>query len=347
MLKALVQLTLGRWREFVREPSACFFVVFMPIMWMGILGAAFDHPRPVRVAVGWQAGANGDAASVVRDALARDPDVRLIEGEPAALATALRRGDAQLIVEPREAEPWRYVFDPANREAGRARLQIDALVQRAAGRVDPVATHDEPTEVPGTRYVDFLVPGLVALSIMTSSLFGTGAVVVVSRREHLLKRYLATPLRPSLYIASHILGRLFILAVELTTTLAFARVAFGVRSAGSLGAVVAVAVLGAMAFTALAMACASRTSNMAVMNGLTNLVTVPMMLVAGVWFGRGGFPPWLARLAEAMPLTALVDAMRRVILEGADLVAIGPQLGVLAAYLVVGAVSARVLFKWF
>ena len=218
---AFMEMCKGRWREFRREPSAFFFVLFMPLLWMAILGFAFSGSRLETYGLGWPKSVAVDPMiNLVHDALAKDPQIRLVEGDSENLNTALLRGDILIIVHPNFAgKPWVYSFDPANREASRARVVIDDLVQLAAGRQDILRTKDEEIHVPGTRYIDFLVPGLVALSIMTSSLFGIGATIVVNRRENLLKRYLVTPMQPTAYILSHVVGRFFILAVELAAIL--------------------------------------------------------------------------------------------------------------------------------
>ena len=338
----------GRWREFVREPSAFFFVMFMPIIWMAILGMAFSHGHKESYGIGWETGAAlmQPVAQRAQEALRHDSRIRLTVGDAATLQSALQRGDVQVIV--RFVGPHaQYLFDPADREAARARWIADDVVQQSAGRTRPVLTEDHKIEVPGTRYIDFLVPGLVALSIMTSSLYGTGMVVVSNRRENLLKRYLATPMRPFSYIASHIVGRGFILAVELTAILVAGLAMFHFHVAGNLLSFIVFAALGAAAFTALAMLCGARTSNVAFMNGMTNLIALPMMIVAGVWFARSNFPGWISEAARYLPLTALVDGLRRIALEGASITSLGFEMAVLAVYLVVAAVLTRVLFKWY
>ncbi len=345
----LIELTKGRWREFRREPSAFFFVIFMPILWMAILGFAFSNSGNVTYGVGWKVSATA-AHGTTLEALQKNPRVRVVIGGEGELEEALKRGQILLIVGYDSTVPpgvTRYSYDPANREAVHARDFVDDYLQRAAGRNDPLATADEKLEIPGTRYIDFLVPGLIALSIMTSSLFGTGMLIVSNRRENLLKRYLATPMRPWHYITSHIFGRCFILAVEVTTILVAAFLMFRFVPSGNLAMIAAFSVLGAGAFTALALLCASRTANPATMNGMTNLVSIPMMLVAGVWFSRGNFPDWIAEPARYLPLTALVDGLRRIALESATFAQLGQETAVLAVYLLGGAIAATKFFKWY
>jgi ABC-type polysaccharide/polyol phosphate export permease len=345
---SLGELIKGRWREFCREPSALFFVVLMPVLWMVILGFAFSKPGLESYGVGWDedaAGGSAEAASL-RGFLEADPRVRLKAGAAAALETWLRRGDVLIVVRPGPVGTT-LLYDPSNRDSQRARAAVYDVVQKASGRTDPAVVHDAEVRIAGTRYIDFLVPGLLALSIMTSSLFGTGMTIVSNRRENLLKRYLATPMRAGEYIVSHIVGRGFVLAVELATVLIAAALLYRFRVEGNLGALIVFAALGAAAFTALALLCGSRTSNMAAMNGMTNLISLPMMLVSGVWFSRGNFPDWIAEPARLLPLTPLVDGLRRIALEGATLMDVRFEVAVLGAYLIICAVAAKRLFKWY
>lgn len=330
----------GRWREFRREPSAFFFVILMPVLWMAILGFAFSGDRktvyPVAIA-----GASPQTA-----VLLQSPDINSKVGTRVEAEAWMRRGDVVLVVVPK-GDQVSYVFDPANRASVAARQVVNDLVQRAAGRSDPVITGDWTQSVPGTRYIDFLVPGLIGLSIMTTSLFGTGMTIVVNRRENLLKRYLATPMRTGEYIGSHIVGRGIILAVELTAILAAAYLLFRFTPAGHLWDLVAFAALGTMAFGAISVLCGSRTSNAATMNGMTNLISVPMMIVSGVWFSRANFPEWMSGPARYLPLSALVDGLRRIALEGGGLGSVGREAAILLVYAVLGAAGAKWLFKWY
>lgn len=344
---SMMELIKGRWREFCREPSALFFVVFMPILWMAILGFAFSKSGPESYGVGWSgAAALAPATAPLKAAMETDPRVRLKTGSDDELETWLKRGDILIVVRPTPTGAH-LLFDPANRDSQRARAVVQDLVQRAAGRIDIATIDDEQISIAGTRYIDFLVPGLIALSIMTSSLFGTGMTIVSNRRENLLKRYLATPMRAGEYIVSHIVGRGFVLAIELVTILLASLLMFHFKSAGNLGTLVVFAALGAAAFTALALLCGSRTANMATMNGMTNLISLPMMILSGVWFSRGNFPGWIAEPARFLPLTPLVDGLRRIALEGATLVDVSFEVAVLAAYLIVCTIAAKTLFKWY
>lgn len=354
---SLGELLKGRWREFIREPSAAFFVVLMPIVFMTILGFALDGDREDLHSIGW-VSTDASGSSLVSEAqlkaLRADPALKVQTGSQQDLEVALRRGTIVLIGKGRAQQPAntdandvQLQFDPANRIARQAKDRVVDTLQRAAGRQDLIQISSIATQAKGSRYVDFLIPGLLAMSIMSTSLFGTGMLIVSNRRENLLKRYLATPMLPYQYILSHVIGRGFMLSVEGFTLLLAARLLFGFELMGSWLDFVLFAILGAAAFTALALMLASRTANAAAMNGMTNLITLPMLLVSGVWFSRHNFPEWIAESVRWLPLTALVEGLRRIALEGVGLASLGFECAVLAGLLIVCASAAAKLFKWY
>lgn len=346
---SLAELGKGRWREFIREPSAAFFVVLMPIVFMTILGFALDGDREDIYGIGWVTDVADSQASVAEQqfkALSQARGLKLIQGTRSELTLAMQRGDVVVIARSLP-QSVHLTYDRQNREARHAQLRVQDILQRAAGRSDPLHIDQENTRIPGTRYVDFLVPGLLGMSIMTTSLFGTGMLIVSNRRENLLKRYRATPMKPYEYILSHVIGRGFMLAVEGGTLLLAAKIIFSFDIFGSWFDLLLFAALGAAAFTAMALLCASRTANAAAMNGMTNLITLPMLLVSGVWFSRSNFPDWIAQAVRWLPLTALVDGLRRIALEGVGLASLGLEISVLAVCFAVCAVLATRWFKWY
>jgi len=346
---SLLALTIGRWREFRREPSAFFFVIFMPILWMAILGAAFSGKGTMKVQVGW---INSQPSTLpafefdIPESLEANPNIILHRGESSEIKLKQLRGEIAAVITVDSSGPV-VSFDAASQEGSNASAIINRTLQEAAGRVDPLFINTEKIEIPGTRYIDFLIPGLLALSIMTSSLFGTGMLIVSNRRENLLKRYLATPMKPHEYLISHIFGRIFIFVVEVVAILIAGYLMFGFKTVGSYLSFLGFAFLGTAAFTSIAILCAARTANPATMNGMTNVISLPMMLVAGVWFSRANFPDWLGQIVQYLPLTALVDGLRRIALEGANISSLMFESVILLTYTVISTAAATKLFKWY
>ena len=346
--RSLVEQIKCRFREFLREPSAFFWVILMPVAWMLALGYAFSQPKAEVYGVGVSralTAASGPLAGAL-PALEQSVQVNLHKADDEELLALFQRGEIGMVLSEANGNLI-YRFDPLNPEAVRARNFVDDLVQRRAGRLDPLVTSAESMKAIGGRYVDFLIPGLLGLSIMTSSLFGVGMTIVSNRRENLLKRYCATPMRTYEYIVSHIAGRMLVLSVEFVTILIAGIAIFQFKIFGSVLSYALLAVLGAAAFTSLALLCASRTRNMATVSGLTNLISLPMMMLSGVFFSKNNFPAWLKTGVNFLPLTALNDALRKVALEGKGLGAVTHEMMVLVFVTVVGTVAARVSFKWY
>ncbi len=337
----LAQLTLARVRGFFREPSAVFWTFAFPVLLTIALGIAFRSrpPDPVRTAV-----EAGPGAEAVRAALASGRDVTAEVLAPPAAEAALRTGRVSIVVVP--GDPPAYRHDPTRPESRLARAVVDELLQRAAGRKDVLGARDQLVTEPGTRYVDFLVPGLVGMNIMSAGMWGVGWVIVEDRQKKLLRRMIATPMRRSHYLLAFVLVRLLFLVLEVPVLVGFAVVAFGVPLRGSLVALGVMAVLGALAFSGLGLLVASRAKNTQTASGLMNLVMMPMFVLSGVFFSADHFPRFVQPLVRALPLTALNDGLRAVMNEGAGLAALVPEAALLAAVAAVSFGAALRIFRW-
>lgn len=345
--RGLGALVIARLREFRREPSAFFFVLFMPILWMLVLGPAFSHQKQDSFGVGFDLeGQKTPEGSAVEHALKSSRSLQIAEKSGDRLMTDLRQGAVQVIVRVRQGQVF-FEFDPMSREAQRARDAANHAIQEAAGRQDPVLVQDMPVRVPGTRYVDFLIPGLLGMSILSTSIWGVGMTIVSNRKENLLKRLLATPMQSYHYILSHIIGRMFILLLEVGTQLLAARLLFQFTVAGSIGTYVLFSLIGAATLTAFGIMLGSRTANTGAMNGVANLFALPMMILSGAWFSRMNLPGWLAEAARFLPLSPLVDGLRRIALEGAGFSDLGFEVGLLGTYFVLFSAVAAKCFKWY
>ncbi|HSM91604.1 MAG TPA: ABC transporter permease [Anaeromyxobacteraceae bacterium] len=337
----LWQLTLARIRLFYREPSVLFWTFLFPILLTVALGIAFRSrpPEAIRVAV-----VAGPAAEATRAALAARQDVEATVLDEGPARSALRTGRVAVVVEPGPAPVLR--FDPTRPESRLAHLVVDDLLERAAGRRDVLTPREETASEPGSRYVDFLIPGLLGMNIMSTGMWGIGYVIVENRQKKLLKRLAATPMRRGHFLLSFAVVRSLFLALEVPFLLGFGVLTFGVPLRGALGTLAVVVVAGAVAFAGLGLLVASRAANVQTVSGLINLVMMPMMLMSGVFFSSEHFPALLQPLVRALPLTALNDAVRAVMNDGASLLAVAPQVGLLAA---VGAASfalALRIFRW-
>jgi ABC-type multidrug transport system permease subunit len=335
----LVQLTLVRFREFLREPEALFWVFAFPILLAAGLGVAFRN-RPADVL---------KIAAVTPEmtqSLRQEKLLDVQELSPAAAEEALRTGKVALLAEPGPGGTVVYRYDDTNPEGRAARMLADRAVQRAAGRVDPVASADRLMREPGSRYIDFLIPGLLGMNLMGSAIWGLGFAIVDARRKKLMKRLIATPMPRHYYLLSFVLSRLLLLVIEVGALVGFGVLVFQVPIRGSLFVLAILCVLGSLSFSALGLLIASRVQTIEAVSGLMNLVMMPMWIVSGVFFSAQRFPAVLQPVIKALPLTAVNDALRANILQGAGLVQIAPQLGILGAWVIVCFALALWLFRW-
>jgi ABC-type polysaccharide/polyol phosphate export permease len=339
---SLVQLTLVRYREFFREPEALFWVFIFPILLAAGLGIAFRN-RPAAVT---HVAVAGDSTESLVKALKADPALDAIALDDSAAALALRTGRVALVVRPVGRDSVEFRYDDTRPEGQAARLLVDRAVQRAAGRPDPVGTRDALIREPGSRYIDFVVPGLLGMNLMGSGIWGIGFAVVEARRKKLLKRLIATPMSRVEYLASFLLSRLTMLTLEVALLLGFGVIAFGVPLRGSWGTLAVICLLASLCFGGLGLLIASRPKTIEGASGLMNLVMLPMWIFSGVFFASSNFPNAFQPFIKALPLTATIDALRANMLEGATLSQVAPELGIIGAWLLVSFVVAVKIFRW-
>ncbi len=335
------QLLLMRLRGFTREPSATFWVFGFPLLMSVALGLAFRNQAGTRLSV---AVADGPGRAAVIAALGASEGLGVTEMTLEDARQALRRGKVALVVVPGPSP--RLLLDPTQPDARSARLlAVDAL-QRAAGRADPLTLTEEQVTVPGTRYIDFLVPGLLGFGLMSSSIWGLGWAIVQMRMGKLLRRLAATPMRKLDFLLAFTAGRLLLAVLEVLFFLGFARLLFDVRVAGNPVTFVVWGLLGALTFGGLSALVASRAQNSETASGLMNLVTLPMTVVSGVFFSSSHFPGWLQPVLGALPLTALIDGLRAISIDGAGLSALVLPALVLLVWGVGSFALALRLFRW-
>ncbi len=344
---SLWQLCLVRWREMCREPGVIFWVFGFPIVLAIALGLAFRHKPPAEQAVA-VAGAAGDPA--VAAAMAA---IESIEGfraeriEAAAAAEQLRSGKVLLVLEARAAGATpRVMLDPTRPGGRLAEIAVRDALEHARDPAGRLAVEETVVSAPGRRYIDFLLPGLLGMNLMSGGVWGVGWALVLMRTRKLLKRFAATPMRRGDLLWSFTLFRVVISLVEGAFLVGFGILAFGLWPRGSWLDLAAIVALSALAFGGLGLLVASRAQNAQTAAGLMNLVTMPMFLLSGVFFPAENFPDWMLPVVKALPLTALNDALRAVVLDGASLAATWLPLAILLAWGVACFTVALKVFRW-
>ncbi|MGH9627596.1 MAG: ABC transporter permease [Bryobacteraceae bacterium] len=335
---SLFQLTVVRFREFWREPEAVFWVFIFPILLAVGLGIAFRNTPATVIKIG-----ASEPALAAR--LANEKGLSVETLEPSAAETALRHGRIVLLAS-QGPEGVVFRYDDTNPEARTARLLADRALRKAAGVLDTVNTTDEIVREPGSRYIDFVVPGLLGMNLMGSGIWGLGFSIVDARRKKLLRRLVASPMPRWQFLLSFLLSRLLLLLVEVAVFVGFAILVFGVPLRGSLPDLAFLCLLASLAFSAVGLLIASRARTIEAASGLMNLVMLPMWVLSGVFFSADRYPDAVQPLIRALPLTAVIDALRANMLQGATLSALPWQLAVITAWLVLSFVVALRLFRW-
>lgn len=337
----LLELTLARVRAFVREPEALFWTFGFPVMMAIGLGIAFGESPGAREVVGVERGTLAERWVPSLQA-ADEVEVRVMDA--AESERALRTGDVAVLLTGRDTLTYRY--DPARAESRSARLTADRVVQAAAGARPAVRARDDRERQPGARYIDWVIPGLIGLNLMSTGMWGMGFGLVQMRQKKQLKRMSATPMRRSDFLLAQVLARLVFIALEVPPIVLFAWLAFGVDVRGSGLALAGIVVMGAMTFAGLGLLASSRAKTIEGVSGLLNLVMLPMFVLSGVFFSASRYPDAVQPFIQALPLTALNDALRAVYNDALPFTAYAGELAILAAWMGIGFLLTLRLFRW-
>ena len=341
----ILELSRARTLVVLRQPEIMFWVFGFPLLLAVVLGFAFRSTGVEGSLVGILPG-TGRADLAAR--LAGEEHLVLEQpDDPEEARRDLRSGRLDVLIEP--GDPPLLHLHEARPQSETARLRIVRALERPprpAGDGPPPVARIVPVEERGARYIDFLFPGLLGLNLMGTGMWSIGFAVADLRQRKLLRRMLVTPMRRSSFLASLLAFRLGFLAFELATLTLFGIFLLGVPFRGSLLGFCLLALLGALAFAGLGMLAAARVRTVEGASGMLNLVMMPMWLASGVFFSYERFPAAIQPVLRALPLTALNDALRDLMLDGRSLAATAPEIGILALWGVAGFALALRLFRW-
>jgi ABC-2 type transport system permease protein len=333
----------ARMKELWREPEVIFWVFVFPLLLALGLGIAFRNKPADITSI---AVVNNTHAQHVVELLQQSPEKNAIHADVLDESVALDRfrlGQYTLVVTADDGGVH-YRYDPARPESVLARSQVDDALQAASGRTSPLKAETTQSSEPGARYIDFLIPGLLGMNLMNSGMWGIGFAVVDMRQRKLLKRFVASPMRRTDFLLALGSSRLVLMIIEVALLLGFGVLVFHMKVEGSLLAILFVAALGAVSFGGVGLLTASRAQKIESVSGLINLVMMPMWIFSGVFFSYERFPQIIQPLIKALPLTALNDALRAIILQGASLGSQWLPLGIMAIW---GGLSFVIALKWF
>jgi ABC-2 type transport system permease protein len=370
----LWQLTSALFREIIREPGVLFWGILFPILMSLGLGLAFtkkaDSIRKIAIINNNERVLSGSDKTVLADFLQNNCE-KNISGEKEEwrwkcvikdeklgnsiflfydmgwneAVKFLKRGTINVLLSDKN-DSVEYHFDPMNPDAELTYLKLSNIV--GGGKVLQVENSSQikPLTVTGTRYIDFLVPGLIAMGVMMSSMWGISYGIIEKRSKKLLRRLVATPMKKSHFLIALITVRIIMNFIESSVLFLFALFAFNMTIQGDISALILLFLAGNIAFAGIAVLVSSHTSNTEVGNGLINFVVFPMMVLSGIFFSYQNFPDWSIPVIKNLPLTMLTDGIRSIFNEGAGYHEVAMPILILTAIGIVFFTAGLKIFKW-
>jgi ABC-2 type transport system permease protein len=334
----------ARMKELAREREVVFWVFVFPLLLALGLGFAFRN-KPADVTS--IAIISGQYAQNAISLIQNSPQKNVIHAEVVDRMRAsqgFRLGKYDLVLELQAADKIQYDYDPSRPESVRSRAEVDDALQTGAGRKDVIATSTQISSEPGSRYIDFLIPGLLGMNLMNSGMWGIGFALVDMRQRKLLKRFVATPMRRTDFLMALASSRLIMMIIETALLLSFGVLVFHMPVLGAIASILLIGAIGAISFGGLGLLTASRAQKIESVSGLINIVMMPMWIFSGVFFSYERFPSIVQPFIKALPLTALNDALRATILEGSSLFSQSGRVLVLVLW---GGISFILALRWF
>jgi ABC-2 type transport system permease protein len=371
----LFQLILANIRELIREPGVLFWGIVFPILMSLGLGIAFTKKKDTTTEVavigrnhlvqavadsnaviyqflqlnkaGQEMGKNGEhsrSLTVPDDKLGNTTFVfRAMDWKQAMVL--IKRGNLSLVMDEKNGKV-QYHFDPMNPDAQLTYLKLSKLMNSPVTIVQETNSEVKPLTVAGTRYIDFLIPGLIAMGVMMSCMWGVSYAIIERRSKKLLRRMVATPMKRSNFLIALITVRVMMNFVEAGLLFIFARMAFNITIQGSAGALFALFIAGNFAFAGMAILISSHTAKTEVGNGLINAISMPMMVLSGVFFSYHNFPAWSIPTIQKFPLTMMADGIRSIMIEGAGFAEVATPIVILSGIGFTFFLVGMKLFRW-
>ncbi len=366
-MKHFIQLIIIQFKEFYREPGALFWSFIFPILISAGLGIAFNNDQAheyKKIAIVISEEAEKDSiwnnifsntklsqengyqthSKTIKNYSNGETTYNFIKTDMDNAVILLKRGIISLILTQKDGK-IDYLFDAHNSEAKLLFLEISSISNNSK-----LVSENEvisPLTKIGTRYIDFLIPGLIAMGIMSSVLWGISYGLIEKRSKKLLRRMVATPMRKSYFLLANIVSRLVLTLLDTLFLIIFAHFAFDIQIQGSIFGLILVILSGNFAFMGISILIASRTSNPQVGNGFISAITMPMMVLSGIFFSYQNFPSWAIPVIQTLPLTTLTDGVRSIFIEGAGILQVLKSILILSGIGIVTFTIGLKIFKWY
>ncbi|MGR2662255.1 MULTISPECIES: ABC transporter permease [Chromobacterium] len=369
MNNALLNLIITQFRQYLREPQILFWSFGFPLLLVWLLGVSFSGGEIKERTIGVVLPANVQEQAAVRawiskvearnqplssvinaDEIKRGHLIRMkyrfqYYPDRESVLRGLKRGDVQVFMEPSADSGKRiYYLDPQNNEALLTYFFLgddpDALSQAVDKNMSVL-------DSPGLRYIDFLVPGLVAMAVMETCLIAVGWSLIEKRATRVTRQMRITPMRKTDFLLAHVLACLVFSLLETLVLYLFASSYFDVHAQGGALPFIVLLLAGNVCFAGIAILAASRATKAQTANGLLEMTILFLVIFSGIFFSYKHFPDWMVSVIEVLPLTILADGMRMIFVEGAGVLEIARSAVVLTLIGIAGFVSGARVFRWY
>jgi len=361
--KPFVQLVIIRFLEFIRQPGIIFWAIIFPVMMAWVLGVAFGKKSELMITIALVSEDKIENQALLEfltskntiknDSLfyqslsnekLRTTKYKFIPTTWDSAVIMVKQGKTNIIIK-ENADSILYFFDPANSEAKLSYIMLASAIEKQdltykSGSIKPFTKT-------GTRYIDFLIPGLIAMGIMNSIMWGISYGLIDIRVKKLLRRMVATPMKKSSFLLSHFVARVMLSAIEACILLGFSYYFFKISIQGDLGALLVVFLAGNFAFAGIAILIASRVSDSRVGTGLINLIILPMTILSGIFFSYHNFPEGIIPVIKVLPLTMLADSIRAIFIEGVGFEKVWSNVLLLTSVGGIGFILGLRFYKWY
>jgi ABC-type multidrug transport system permease subunit len=365
-LRSLWQLVSVNYKEFIREPGILFWALVFPILMAWVLGIAFSRKAELFLNIAYIEST--DKSSILIEEFLKSAEKIYHQGDihleyrksienklgklsfclfPVSWDSAilmLKRGQASVILQDKR-DSLHYLFDPQNSEARSTYIMLASVIKGEKVIYDTASVKILSQQ--GTRYIDFLIPGLLAMGIMNDFLWGIGYGLIEIRTKKLLRRMVAAPMKKSLFIFSHFLARITLAFFEAFVLLLFSWIYFRTQIQGSIPAFILILLAGSFCFAGISILIASRTSSSRIGNSLINLISMPMMILSGIFFSYHNFPDFIVPFIQKFPLTMLADSIRSIMIEGSGFIDNLPEFLILSGMGTVCFLLGIRIYKWY
>ncbi|WP_029041402.1 ABC transporter permease [Cucumibacter marinus] len=360
-MTSFVSLSLSQLKMYVRDRQSLFLAFIFPLLLMSAFGFVTGRGA-TETTIGVIPGADPAANAAYIEALDASSLISVRELDEESASTALEDDVVALVlylpdVAPDAADPvhttqLRTIVDASDAQGtGQAYALVEGALKQLEYKVrglEPMFALEvaDVKERTNLRYVDFLVPGLLAFMVMQLAVAGSGFNIVEYKRKGILKRLFVTPLSPFTFISSLIAMRLLTIIVQIGIILLLARFAFGFSAQGSLALMFAFVIGGAILFLSLGFVLGGIASTQNAIILLGNLFIFPQVFLAAVFFPASLLPDWMQGAASLLPLNFLSHALRSISNDGAGLVELWPDILGISAWIIIGILMATRLFRW-